>query len=342
MPIRLPVIKRLVFVLLCSQFRFALLAAETGPGISEWKQRFSRPATIPFPSDNPYSPQKEELGRMLFFDPRLSGSGWISCATCHNPGLSWGDALPKGIGAGMKTLPRRTPSILNLAWSEVLFWDGRAESLEEQATGPITASCEMNRDMPKLIANLQALRGYREGFRNAFPGEPIGAPTLAKALATFERTVVSAPAPCEAWLAGDESAVPESAKRGFGLFIGKAGCVKCHSGWNFTDGGFHDIGLGGDDPGRGRFLNLPSQQHAFKTPGLRNTERRGPWMHDGSLETLSAVIEFYDRGGVVQRPGLSPDIRPLHLTENEKRELLAFLKTLTSDDSAPVYPKLPR
>jgi cytochrome c peroxidase len=335
-------IKALVFIVLCFPIQFAVLAAETGPDRSEWKQRFSRPSVIPFPADNAYSPQKEELGRMLFFDPRLSGSGWISCATCHNPGFAWGDGLPKAIGNGMNTLPRRTPSILNLAWSEALFWDGRAETLEQQAVGPITAPGEMNRNMTELIATLRALPGYRNEFARAFPGEPLNEVTVAKALATFERTVVSGPAPFDAWIAGDESAVQESAKSGFGLFIGKAGCVKCHSGWNFTDGGFHDIGLGGDDPGRARFLDLPSQQYAFKTPSLRNTEVRGPWMHDGSEATLVHVLEFYNQGGTVRRPGLSPEIRPLHLTDAEKQELLAFLKTLTSSNPALLYPKFPR
>jgi cytochrome c peroxidase len=304
---------------------------------------YARPASTPFPDENGYTPEREALGRALFFDPRLSGSGWISCATCHNPGLSWGDGLPRAIGHGMKTLGRRTPTILNLAWGQAFFWDGRADTLEDQALGPIQAAGEMNLDLPTMMARIRAIEGYQPLFAKAYPGEPVAPETVAKAIATFERGVVSPSAPFDRWLAGDEAAISPEAKRGFVVFNTKAACAKCHSGWRFTDDSFHDIGVVGDDIGRGALLkDIPAVQHAFKTPTLRDADRRGPYMHDGSVATLEGVIDFYDRGGLTARASLSNDLKPLGLTGEEKRHLLAFMRTLTSP-AAPVHvPALPR
>jgi cytochrome c peroxidase len=306
------------------------------------KAKYARPASIPFPPDNQFSKQREMLGRTLFFDPRLSGSGFISCASCHNPGFSWGDGLPKAIGRDMKALNRRTPTILNTAWADLLFWDGRAESLEEQALGPISAPAEMNQPLDIMIAIVSCIPGYKTMFSRAYPGEQITAKTVARALATFERTIISERAPFDEWVSGGESAVSEDAKRGFDLFNTKAACAKCHSEWNFTDNGFHDTGLRGEDKGRGEQLPLEAMQHAFKTPTLRNIDRRGPFMHDGSEPSLKSVIELYDKGGVEKRPSLAPEIVPLHLTEGEQADLIAFLKTLTSSDKRMEFPILPR
>ena len=310
---------------------------------SDQRSKYQRPRSIPFPEDNQYSKDREMLGKMLFFDPRLSGSGFISCATCHNPAFCWSDGLPKAIGHGMRQLGRRTPTILNLAWAPTLFWDGRASSLEQQALGPIAASGEMNQPLEKMVAVVRSIEGYRPWFEKAYPGEPISEKTVAKAIATFERTVVSGVAPFDEWIQGKEGAVSEPAKRGFELFNGKANCAKCHAEWNFTDDGFHDIGVPGEDKGRGNIVkNVESLQYAFKTPTLRNIAGRAPYMRDGSEATLEAVVEFYDRGGKVRRPSLSPDIKPLHLTEQEKSDLIAFLKTLTSSDRPVEIPVLPR
>ena len=308
----------------------------------ELRLTYVRPAAIPYPSENGYSKEKELLGRTLFFDPRLSGSGWISCATCHNPGMGWSDGLPKALGHGMKVLDRHTPTILNIAWADLMFWDGRAESLEEQALGPIAAPGEMNQDLKEMVTLLQCIPGYRDLFAAAFSNPKIDTREVAQAIATFERTVVSGPAPFDSWIAGSEDAISQHAKAGFDLFNGKAGCGKCHSGWNFTDNGFHDIGVAGDDPGRGRYIPVESQKSAFKTPGLRNIDRLGPYMHDGSTATLAQVIEFYDRGGDARRPGLAPEIQPLHLTADDKYALLAFLGTLTGQDKEIRIPQLPR
>lgn len=304
---------------------------------------FKRPAGPEFPKDNAYTPAREELGKALFFDPRLSGANSISCASCHNPAFSWGDGLPKGVGHGSKEVGRRTPTILNTAYSTLLFWDGRAESLEEQALGPIAAAGEMNLPLDQMVARLKSIAGYKPLFEKAYPGEGISEKTVAKAIATFERTVISGTAPFDEWVAGREEAISESARRGFDLFNTKASCVKCHSGWNFTDDGFHDIGLASDDIGRGKFLSqLESMHYAFKTPTLRNVRHRAPYMHDGSEETLESVVQFYNKGGAAKRPSLSPEMQPLNLTETELKDLCDFMDTLTSKDKAVEIPVLPR
>jgi cytochrome c peroxidase len=282
------------------------------------------------------------LGRTLFFDPRLSGSKFISCATCHNPGFAWGDGLPKGIGDGMKPLKRRTPTILNAAYGDLMFWDGRADSLEAQALGPIQSAAEMNMPLGQAVERVSSLSGYRPLFEKAYPGEPVSGKTIAKAIATFERTVVSGQAPFDRWIDGDDRAISEQARRGFDLFNHKAECVQCHSGWNFTDSGFHDIGVNDEDLGRGALLKIEAMQHAFKTPTLRNVAVRAPYMHNGSELNLEAVVDFYDEGGKAQRPSLATEIHPLHLTADEKADVVEFLRTLTSTDKAIAIPALPR
>jgi cytochrome c peroxidase len=243
----------------------------------------------------------------------------------------------------MQTLGRRTPTILNLAWADAMFWDGRADTLEAQALGPIEAEGEMNLPLAELATKLSAIEGYRTLFAAAYPGEPIAPPTIAKAIATFERAVVSADAPFDRWIAGDEAAISTEAQRGFVLFNTKARCALCHSGWRFTNDSFHDIGVATTDAGRGSVLpGIPVMQHAFKTPTLRDVARRAPFMHNGSVATLEEVIELYDRGGLVQRASLSPDLKPLGLSAGEKRELSAFLRTLTSPDQPVMLPALPR
>jgi cytochrome c peroxidase len=310
---------------------------------ARFASEYRRPASVPHPADNAWSPTREQLGRTLFFDPRLSGSNWISCASCHNPGFAWGDALLRAVGDGMKTLGRRTPTILNLAWAESLFWDGRAGSLEEQALGPIQAEGEMNLSLDRLSAKLGAVAGYRSMFDDAYPGEGMTPGTVAKAIAVFERTVVSAEAPFDRWLAGDQSAISESAKRGFVVFNQEGRCAKCHSGWRFTDDSFHDIGVATDDAGRGALLKeIPVMASAFKTPTLRNVNRRAPYMHNGSVATLEDVVELYDRGGLHRRPSLSPEIQALELTPTQKQDLVSFLHTLSSDDGPVQIPVLPR
>jgi cytochrome c peroxidase len=292
---------------------------------------YARPAGIPFPNDNEYSAAREALGRSLFFDPALSKSGVISCASCHNPALSWSDGLPRAVGHGKTVSARRTPTLLNVAWSELTFWDGRAASLEEQALIPIQAAGEMNQKLDSMIANLRAAPRYEKLFARAYPGEPISELTAAKAIATFERGIISGTAPFDLWAAGDNRAMPAAAQRGFIVFNTKGHCSACHDSWRFSDDSFHDIGVPGNDPGRGAILPaIEVMQHAFKTPTLRDVARRAPYMHDGSVATLEQVIELYDRGGDAKRSSLSPEIKPLHLTPQEKQDLIAFLRSLTT------------
>ena len=232
----------------------------------------------------------------------------------------------------MQKLSRRTPTILNQAWGDSFFWDGRASSLEAQALGPISAPREMNQDPTLLVVKLRRMEGYRTLFEIAYPGEGLTTATIAKAIATFERTVVSGIAPFDAWVAGDERAISEQAKRGFLVFNTKARCAACHRGWNFTDGSFHDVGHETSDLGRGALLpRLALMQHAFKTPTL----------HNGTLATLRDVVELYDRGGI-DRPSRSREIRPLGLAAEDKDALLAFMRTLTSADGPVTVPELPR
>ena len=305
------------------------------------KDQYKRPKAIPFPSNNPYSEAKATLGRKLFFDTRLSGKNTIACASCHIPVLAWEDGREKAIGEDGEMLNRHTPTLWNLAWGEFFFWDGRAASLEEQALLPIQAALEMNQPLEALVASLQRLPEYRQGFAAAFSENPnITSETIAKALATFERTLVSPETPFDRWIAGDEKAISEAAQRGFMLFNTKANCAACHSGWAFTDHAFHDIGLSGNDKGRGAVLALSEVAHAFKTPTLRDITRRAPYMHDGSLPTLKAVIAHYN-GGFRQRPTLSADLQAIALSTEEKAELLAFLETLTTSDTKETILYLP-
>lgn len=309
----------------------------------EWKEEYERPDEIPFADDNPWSQAKEDLGKILFFDPRMSASGTQSCATCHNPSFGWEDGMAVGTGHGHKKLERASPTILNLAWDELFMWDGRFGSLEEQVLGPIEAGVEMNMPMDLLLELLARIDGYKPLFAAAFPENPEVTPdNIAKAVAVFERTIVSGEAPFDRWINGDETAISEAAKRGFDLFNGKANCVACHAEWNFSDNSFHDIGLASEDIGRGKVLpNVAPMQHAFKTVGLRNIANRAPYMHDGSLKTLLDVVNHYN-DGFVQRDSLSSEISALGLSDNEKQDLVTFMETLTSNDPVITLPVLPR
>jgi cytochrome c peroxidase len=307
------------------------------------KSQYERPKSIPFPPENPYTPAKAHLGKMLFFDPRLSGSNALACASCHSPNFTWGDGLPLAVGHGHKVLGRRSPTILNAAFGSIFFWDGRAGSLEEQALGPIKSTGEMNMPLADLVDKIRAIPGYKPLFDAAFPPDgAINEENIAYAIATYERTVVSSPAPFDEWIAGDESAISDGAKNGFVLFNTKAKCAECHSGWNFTDDSFHDIGLPSEDPGRAQVLpDVEGMEHAFKTPNLRNIAGRGPYMHDGSLPDLAAVVEHYNTAGV-DRPSRSDVIVPLGLTESEKEDLVEFMNTLSSEGDPVIAPRLPR
>jgi cytochrome c peroxidase len=303
-----------------------------------------RPAQVPAPATNIPSFERIELGRALFFDPRLSGSNWISCATCHNPALGWSDGLATAIGHGFKTLRRKTPTVLNTAYNPLQMWDGRKPTLEDQALGPISSADEMNLPLEALVAKIKAIDGYAPLFAKAYPGEAISAETIAKAIASFERTVVSTESPFDRWRAGDEQAVSASVKRGFDVFQNKGRCTMCHQGFNFTDNGFHNIGIkssgGEDDVGRFAHRKVKVNKGAFKTPTLRDVELTAPYMHNGIYKTLADVVDHYDRGGDI-KDNLDPNMQPLSLSAQEKSDLVNFLKSLTGTRMLVSLPALP-
>jgi len=318
------------------------LPRQADQSIDQLRAAYRRPKVIPFPKSNPYTLEKAQLGKILYFDTRLSAANVLSCASCHSPAYGWGDGQPRGVGHGMRVLGRRSPTIINAAFGLIFMWDGRAATLEQQALGPIQADVEMNLPLEDLLARLKAIPEYSPLFKAAFAEQEITAPQIANAIATYERTVVSARAPFDAWIEGDEKAISDTAKRGFVTFNTKGNCANCHSGWNFTDDSFHDIGLPSEDVGRGKFLtSVVKMQYAFKTPGLREIARRGPYMHDGTVSTLDAVVEHYDKGGI-DRPSRSELMKPLRLTTQEKSDLVAFLNTLTSTLVPTAVPVLPR
>ncbi len=304
---------------------------------------YRRPIDLPFPTDDPYTRAKAELGQALFFDPALSGTGAKACASCHNPGLSYGDGLAVEAGVAGRTNGIRTPTLLNVAWIEAAGWDGHFADIADVTLPAIANPLIMGASVDGVLARIAATPGYRSAFADAYPGGAIDRATLRSAIATYVRTIASGPAPFDRWVAHDESAISDSAKRGFVLFNGRAGCSGCHSGWAFTDGSFHDTGAAADSkPGRGAlFPTSVKLQHAFKVPTLRDVARRAPYMHDGSYPDLGAVLDLYDRGGT-DRASLSEQIHPLGLAQGERDDLLAFLATLTSDPAPVAVPVLPR
>ncbi|MFK7888092.1 MAG: cytochrome-c peroxidase [Gammaproteobacteria bacterium] len=311
-------------------------------------QKWLLPESPPAPKDNAVTAERVELGKMLFFDPRLSGDDTISCASCHNPNFGWSDAMPTGRGFNGQVLHRASPTVINTAYNAIQMWDGRARTLEQQATGPMLAASEMNMDLGDLVAWLKANPGYTKAFDAAYPGEAISVATLSKAIASFERTVISRDSPFDRWVSGDAAAITAQQIRGFNIFVDseKGNCAVCHSAPNFTDDGFHNVGLASyldENPDMGRFEHLPLgvMKGAFKTPTLRDITRTAPYFHDGSAATLADVVEHYARGGDIEED-LSPNMKPLNLSKHEKADLVAFLEALTSPAREMRLPDLPQ
>lgn len=327
----------------CAAALFTSLGAAAQPAAEPTdaqRAAWRRPDTIPFPKDNPYTPEKAALGKMLFFDTRLSRDKNLSCASCHSPSFGWEVPFDRAIGAGGKPLGRHAPTALNQAWSKNLFWDGRAPTLEAQARGPIEAGVEMDLPMATAVTRLKAVQGYVSAFGKAFPKDGITETTVLQAIATFERTIVTGDTPFDRWVRGDAKALSAEAKRGFVLFTGKGNCAACHTGWNFTDDKFHDLGLPGTDVGRMGITKAAGDQFAFKTPSLRETAARAPYMHDGSLPTLEAVMAHYVKGGI-ERPTRSPQMKAVALNGQDVQDLLAFLRSLSSPNTVLAMPNLP-
>lgn len=304
---------------------------------------------VPVPDDNPLTPEKVDLGRRLFFDPVLSRDSSLACGSCHRPELAFSDSIPVSPGVGGQMGVRNTPTLVNRAYGRAFFWDGRAPSLEETVLQPVANPKELDLPVAQAVARLQASSRYRTLFQRAFgehrwdaapSGRPpsgrehtapeVSATTLAYALASFVRTIRSGDAPADQYLAGRKEALSPEAERGRRLFLGKANCTACHVGPNLTDEGFHNTGVswGSGDLGRYAVTGAEEDRGRFKTPTLREVARTAPYMHDGSKPTLEDVVEFYDRGAN-PNANLDREIRPLKLTAEEKRELLAFVRSLS-------------
>jgi len=287
------------------------------------------------PGNNPLTIKKIKLGRKLFFDERLSLDGTLSCATCHNPLLGFADGRSVAVGIEGLEGPRSTPAIINRLFSEIQFWDGRAQSLEEQILEPIENPIEMNNPLENVVYTLNQDEAMRNEFQEVF-GTDVSIDGLQKAIASFERTLLSGNSAFDKFKAGNNKALPESAQKGLLLFESKRiNCVVCHEGTNFTDELFHNSGIGmnKEKPDWGRFVETKNDtdRGRFKTPTLRDIARTAPYMHDGSLRTLREVIDFYDNGGI-NNPNLSEHIKQLKLTEEEKVNLVEFLRSLSGEN----------
>tara|TARA_R110002050_G_scaffold57423_5_gene129204 strand:- start:122342 stop:123325 length:984 start_codon:yes stop_codon:yes gene_type:complete len=304
---------------------------------------YQRPEAIPAPVSNPLTEEKTTLGKTLFFDPRLSREKDMSCATCHSPDHRWSDGRIVPLGSEELKQPRRSPTVMNSAWLKALMWDGRANSLEAQAVLPITTQHEMNYNMQELVQRLGEIKGYQPLFEAAYGDVNITIQGIAMALATFQRTLVSNPSSFDRWVEGDEHAISTSAQRGFEVFNNKAQCIACHKTWRFTDDSFHDIGLTSPDLGRGQHVpvEVTIMQHAFKTPTLRDLPESGPFMHDGSMKSLEEVIKHYEEGGI-KRASLSKEMKPFDLSEQQRMDLISFLKTLDGGPLPLAPPTLPK
>lgn len=295
------------------------------------------------PADNPLTAAKINLGKQLYFDKRLSADGSVSCATCHAPDKGFSDGRPTSRGIKGQVGGRNAPVTINRLFSKEQFWDGRADSLEDQALGPVQNPIEMGNTLDGMLATLNKIPGYRDQFRKVF-GTDATKEGVAKAIAAFERTLLCGNSAFDKFEAGDKTALSASAQRGLSLFRGKAECAKCHAGFNFTDEGYHNVGVGTDKPkpdlGRSKVTKADANKGAFKTPTLRNIAASAPYFHDGSAKTLEEVIEYYVRGGI-KNPHLSADVKPLNLTAQEKADLVAFLKSLSCPELKVAAPALP-
>lgn len=321
------------------------------------------------PQDNPMTPQKIALGKMLFFDPRLSGDSSMSCAKCHDPeqGFSNGQQLSDAY-PGTKHW-RGVPTVLNAAYAKMLFWDGRSPNLEDQATGPIQAPIEMNQNPDHLVHKLRQIPYYREQFKKVFKSD-VTFKNIAKAIATFERTIISRNVPFDAYLQGDKSALTAQEVRGLELFSGKANCIACHNGPVLSDGKLHALGtpeikplrMDSDriatrhffaqgagyknfrisaDYGRELITKSAEDRFKFKTPSLREIDETAPYMHNGAFVTLEEVVSFYNKGAG-KIPNKDPLLKPLGLTQQEQTDLVAFLEALSGDLIEVDAPELPK
>lgn len=292
------------------------------------------------PDDNPLTAEKIALGKQFFWDKRWSRNGAIACVSCHDPGHGWADSRQFSLRFDGKPTPRHSPTLVNRLFSDTQQWAGTRASLEDQALKASDQSPEL------LVKNLGAIPEYQAAFKKVF-GTELNPDGVAKAIAAYERTILSGNAPYDRFRAGESAALSAAARRGLTLFEGKGRCGPCHVGFNFTDESYYNLGVGMDrpNPDLGRHTVTKREEHkgAFKTPTLRDVARRPPYMHDGSLRSLAEVIALYNRGGT-PNPWLSGEMRPLGLTAEEQADLVAFLEALTGEVAAEVTspPRLPQ
>ncbi len=288
----------------------------------------------PIPKDNPLTPASVQLGRQLFFDPILSHDGTVACASCHDPAHGFAGREPVAVGIGGKKGRRHAPSLLNRVYANHFFWDGRADSLEAQALKPIADPIELGSNVADVVRRLQAHADYPGRFKAAF-GDGVTADNLAKALASFQRTLLLGNTRVDRFRAGETGALSEAEKHGLWLWESKGRCWRCHGGPNFTDDQFHNTGVSwGKEPldlGRWEVTGDDADRGRFKTPSLRGAALAGRHMHDGSMATLEEIVQFYNKGGV-ENPYRDPILEPLGLNKQEVQSLVAFLSALSEGD----------
>lgn len=302
------------------------------------------PTSVPIPSNNLQYAAKVNLSKQLYFDGRLSRNNQISCDFCHIPGAGFADPRQTSIGIDGKIGGRQPPTVFNTVFNPVQFWDGRAGSLEEQAIGPIHNPIEMGETHENVVKKLGKVKGYQVQFRAVF-GADVHLQGIADAIAAYERTILSTNSAFDKYVSGDTSVLSDSAVRGLKLFKSKARCILCHNGPNFTDNQFHNLGVPQVGPlkaDEGRFAVTRQERDkgAFKTPTLRSIAQTAPYMHDGAFQTLEEVIDFLNAGGG-PNAHLSPLMKPVGLSAEEKADLLAFLKALDGEPLPFEFPKLP-
>lgn len=322
----------------------------------EWKELAIVPESPLKPFLDSFKTQID-LGRMLFFDPRLSGSNQISCASCHVPDLSWTDGREKSMGHDQQANKRNAPTILNVWFYKRLFWDGRSSSLQDQAFSPINSEIEMHSDMSEVTTKIRKIKGYPALFEAAFGSPAINAETITEALAIFQKTLVSRKAAFDDFLAGNKTAMSDGALRGLNLFRTKARCMNCHNGPLLSDNDFHNVGLTyygrqNEDLGLYKFTKKAADVGKFKTPSLRDVIRTRPWMHNGLFDNIDGVINMYSAGMAQPKPKadqlsdtLFPKtdklIKKLDLTKEEKKDIVEFLNAITTEPYKMRMPKLP-
>jgi cytochrome c peroxidase len=303
--------------------------------------------SMPYPADNKPSPEKKDLGKMLFFDPRLSVSGQIACASCHEPQLGWGDGKRVANGHERKMGNRNSMSLLNVGFYKTYFWDGRANSLEDQARFPVKDHIEMNLEVKAMEKKIKSYKGYEPMFEKAFGSKEINLDKIFKAIATFERSIVSPPSRFDNFIKGKAEALKDDEVLGLHLFRTKAGCINCHNTPFFSDNKFHNDGQTlfaseSEDLGRYNITTKLDDVGKFKTPSLRETANTGPWMHHGNFPSLKDVVFFYDKGNPspiqkkykADRDSLLPKtdvmLKKLNLTKPEVEALVAFMHSITT------------